>query len=165
MSLIIILPWTTHYQHQNMCLCIGNESHHYPTMNYTLSTPKQSKPKVFQKPKLQYQLCIQTITLYKGRWYFSRSQTPRYILIKRKQVNKLPKDYPPHGSSNNQKETKSHGFPCDSTINHKETISHGSPCESTINHKETMSRGSPCESTINHKEIMSHGSPSMQVHN
>ncbi len=33
--------------------------------------------------------------------------------------------YPPHGSPNNQKETKSQGSPCDSTINHKETISHG----------------------------------------
>jgi hypothetical protein len=64
--------------------------------------------------------------LYKGRWCFSKSQTPLYILIKRKQIKKLPKNHPPHGSSNNQKETKSHGSPCDSTINHKETISHGS---------------------------------------
>ncbi len=39
-SLIILLPQTTHNQHQNMCLCIGNEPHHSPTMNYTLSTPK-----------------------------------------------------------------------------------------------------------------------------
>jgi hypothetical protein len=31
--------------------------------------------------------------LYKGRWCFLKSQTPLYILIKRKQVKKLPKDY------------------------------------------------------------------------
>jgi hypothetical protein len=78
---------------------------------------------------------------YKGRWCFSRSQTPLYILIKRKQVKKLPKNYPPHGSPNNQKETKSHGSPCDPTINHKETKSHGSPCDPTFDHKEQMSHG------------------------
>jgi hypothetical protein len=76
-------------------------------MNYTLSTPKQSKPNVFPKAKLQQQLCIQTMIIYKGRWCFSRSQTPLYILIKRKQVKKLLKNYPPHGSPNNKKETKS----------------------------------------------------------
>ncbi len=106
-SLIILLPQTTHNQHQNMCLCIGNGLHHPPTMNYTLSTPKQSKPNVFPKAKLQQQLCIQTMIIYKGRWCFSRSQTPLYILIKRKQVKKLLKNYPPHGSPNNKKETKS----------------------------------------------------------
>jgi hypothetical protein len=88
---------------------MGNELHHHPTMNYTLSTLKQSKPKDFPKAKLQQQLCIQTMILYKGRWYLSRPQTPLYILIKRKQIKKLPKDYPPHGSPNNQKETKSQG--------------------------------------------------------
>jgi len=62
--------------------------------------------------------------LYKWKC-FSRSQTPPYILTKRKLIKKLPKTYPPHGSPNNQKETKSHGSPCDFTINHKETISHG----------------------------------------
>jgi hypothetical protein len=40
---------------------------------------------------------------------FSRSQTPLYIPIKRKQVKKLPKAYPPQGSPNNQKKTKSKG--------------------------------------------------------
>jgi hypothetical protein len=89
-------------------------------MNYTLSTPKQLKSKVFPEAKPQQQLCIQIMILYKRRWCFSRSQTPLYILIQRKQVKKLPKNYPPHGSPNNQKETKSHGSPCDSTFNHKE---------------------------------------------
>ncbi len=42
--------------------------------------------------------------LYKMMWCFPRSQTPLYILIKRKQIKKLPKDYPPHGASNNQKD-------------------------------------------------------------
>jgi len=135
-SLTILLPWTKHKQHQN-----------------------HSKPKTFQNQNFNsHKLCIHTITLYKWRC-FSRSQTPPYILTKRKLVKKLPKVYPPQGSPNNQKETKSHGSPCDSTINHKETISHGSPCDSTINHKETLSHGSPCDSTINHKETLSHGSP------
>jgi hypothetical protein len=105
-SLIILLPQTTHNQHQNMYLSIGIELHHPPAMNYTLSTLKQSKPKVFSKAKLQQQLCIQTMIHYKGRWCFSRSQTPFYILIQRKQVKKLPKNYTSHGSPNNQKETK-----------------------------------------------------------
>jgi len=117
-SFTILLPWTKHKQHQN-----------------------HSKPKAFQNQNFNSnKLCIHTITLYKGRC-LSRSQTPPYILTKRKLVKKLPKAYPPHGSPNNQKETKSHGSPCDSTINHKEIISHGSPCDSTINHKETISHG------------------------
>ncbi len=36
----LTLLLSTHNQHQNMCLCIGNELHHPSTMNYTLSTPK-----------------------------------------------------------------------------------------------------------------------------
>ncbi len=89
--------------------------------------------------------------------------TPKLFKTKRKLINKLPKTYPPHGSTNNQKEqnhkeTKSHGSPCDFTINHKET-SHGSPCDFTINHKETTSHGSPCDFAINHKETTSHDSP------
>jgi hypothetical protein len=90
-------------------------------MNYTLSTPKQSKPKSLSKSKTS------TTT-----WY---SQTPLYILIKRKQVKKLPQDYPPHGSPNNHMETKSHGSPCDSTINDKEQI-HMVPHVIPFNHKE-----------------------------
>jgi hypothetical protein len=90
--------------------------------------------------------------------FFSRSQTSSYILTKRKLIKKLPKTYPPHGSSNSQKETKSHGSPCDSTINHKRRTSHGSSCDYIINHKKTTSHGSPCDSTIYHKKI-SHGSP------
>jgi len=128
-SFTILLPWTKHKQHQN-------HSNQKPFKNQNFNSNK---------------LCIHTITLYKGRC-FSRSQTPPYILTKRKLVKKLPKAYSPHGSPNNQKETKSHGSSCDSTINHKETKSHGSPCDSTINHKETISHGSPCDSTINHKE-------------
>jgi hypothetical protein len=117
-SLTILLPWTKHKQHQN-----------------------HSKPKAFQNPNSNsHKLCIHTIILYKWRC-LSRSQTPHYILTKRKLVKKFPKIYPPHGSPNNQKETKSHGSSCDSTINHKETISHGSPCVSTINHKEIISHG------------------------
>jgi hypothetical protein len=81
MGFIILLPWTTHLQHK-----------------------KQSTKSIFKTK----QLCIQTMILYKGRRCFSRSQTPLYILIKRKQVKKLPKNYPSHGS------------PCDCTINHKE---------------------------------------------
>jgi hypothetical protein len=89
-----------------------------------------SKPKAFQNQNFNSdKLCIHPITLYKWTCV-SRSQTPFYILIKRKQVKKLPKTYPSQGSSNNQKETKSQGniitwCTCDSTINHKETISHG----------------------------------------
>ncbi len=75
------------------CLCISDGLYHSPTMNYTLSTSKQST-KSLSKAK---QLCIQTMILYKGRWCFSRSQTPLYILIKRKQIKKLPKNYPPQG--------------------------------------------------------------------
>jgi hypothetical protein len=101
-SLTIFLPWTKHKQHQN-----------------------HSKPKAFQNQNFNsHKLCIHIITLYKWRC-FSRSQTPPYILTKRKIVKKLPKVYPSHGSPNNQKERKSHGSPCDSIINHKETISHG----------------------------------------
>jgi len=117
-SFTILLPWIKHKQHQN-----------------------HSKPKAFQNQNFNsHKLCIHTITLYKWRC-FSRSQTPPYILTKRKLIKKLPKAYPPHGFANNQKETKSHGSPCDSIINHKETISHGSPCDSIINHKETISHG------------------------
>jgi len=100
-SLTILLLWTTHKQHQNY-----------------------SKSKVFQNQNFNsHKLCIHTITLYKWRC-FSRSQTPPYILTKRKLIKKPLKIYPSHGFSNNQKETKSHGSPCDSTINHKETTSH-----------------------------------------
>jgi hypothetical protein len=95
-SFTILQPWIKHKQHQN-----------------------HSKPKVFQNQNFNSnKLCIHTIILYKGRC-FSKSQTPPYILIKRELVKKLSKSYPPHGSPNNQKETKSHGSPCDSTINHK----------------------------------------------
>jgi hypothetical protein len=122
-SIIILLPWTTHKQHQNY-----------------------SKPKVFQNQNFNsHKLCIHTIIFYKWR-SFSRSQTPPYILTKRKLIKKLLK-------------TKSHGSPCDSTINHKETKSHGSPCDSTINHKETTSHGSPRDSIINHIKTTSHSSP------
>jgi len=131
-------------------------SYHDLHTNYT-KTIQNQKP--FQNQNFNsHKLCIHTITLYKWRC-FSKSQTPPYILTKWKLIKKLLKTYPPHGSSNNQKETKSHGSPCDCTINHKETTSHGSPCDSTINHKETTSHGSQCDSTINHKEITSHGSP------
>jgi len=117
-SLTILLPWTTHEQHQNYW-----------------------KPKVFQNQNFNsHNLCIHTITLYKWRC-FSRSQTTPYILTKRKLIKKLLKIDSPHGSPNNQKETKSHGSPCDSTINQKETRSHGSPCDFTINDKETTLHG------------------------
>jgi hypothetical protein len=121
------------------------------------NTKTIQKPKAFPKIKtLIHKLCIHIITLYKWR-YFSRSQTPPYILTKRKLIKKFPKTYPPHDSPNNQKETKSHGSPSDSTINHKKTPSHGSPSDSTINHKKTTSHGSPSDSTINHKKTTSHG--------
>jgi hypothetical protein len=82
----IFLPWTKHKQHQN-----------------------HSKPKAFQNQNFNsHKLCIHTITLYKWRC-FSRSQTPLYMLTKRKLMKKLPKAYPPQSSPNNQKETKSHG--------------------------------------------------------
>jgi len=120
-SLIIFLPWITHKQHQNY-----------------------SKPKVFQNQNFNsHKLCIHIIIFYKWR-SFSRSQTPPYILTKRKLIKKLSK-------------TKSHGSPCDSKINHKETTSHGSPRDSTINYKETTSHNSPWDSTINHKKTISHG--------
>jgi hypothetical protein len=86
-----------------------------------------SKPKPFKIKKNSknqnfnsHKLCIHPITMYKWTC-FSRSQTPPYILTKKKQVKKLPKTYPPQGSLNNQNETKSHDSPCDSTINHKGT--------------------------------------------
>jgi hypothetical protein len=152
-SLTIPLSWTTHEQHQNY-----------------------SKTKSLSKIKTSILTNFVFIPWLCTKWRcFSRSQTLPYILIKRKLIKKLPKTYPPHGSPNNQKETKSHGSPCDSTINHKKTpsqgspcdstinhkkiTSHGSPCDSTINHKKTPSQGSPCDSTINHKKITSHGSP------
>jgi hypothetical protein len=97
----------THNQHQNMCLCKGNELHHPPIMNYTLSTPKQSKPKSLSKSKISITTLYSNHDSLQREGCFSRSQTPFYILIKRKQVKKLPKTYPPHGS------------PCDCTINHK----------------------------------------------
>jgi len=85
-SFTILLPWTKHKQHQN-----------------------HSKPKAFQNQNFNSnKLCIHIITLYKWRCLL-RSQTPIYILTKRKLVKKLLKVYPPHGS------------PGDSTINHKET--------------------------------------------
>jgi hypothetical protein len=105
------------------------------------NTKTIQKPKAFPKSKLQFsQTLYSSITLYKWRC-FSRSQTPPYILTKKKLIKKLPKTYPSHGFPNNQKETKSHGSPCDFTINHKKTTSHGSPCDFTINHKKTTSHG------------------------
>jgi hypothetical protein len=140
-SLTILLPWTTHKQHQNY-----------------------SKAKAFQNQNFNsHKLCIHTITLYKMKVFLKVTNTS--LNTNQKETNQeTSKTYPPHGSPNNQKEqnhkeTKSHCSPCDSTINHKEITSHGSPCDSTINHKETTSHGSPCDSTINHKEITSHGSP------
>jgi len=67
-SLTILLPWTTHKQHQNY-----------------------SKPKAFQNQNFNsHKLCIHTITLYKWRC-FSRSRTPPYILTKRKLIKKFLK--------------------------------------------------------------------------
>jgi len=141
-SLTILLPWIKHKQHQN-----------------------HAKSKTFQNQIFNsHKLCIHTITLYKWKC-FSRSQTPPYILTKRKLIKKLPKTYSPYGSPNNQKERKSHGSLGDSTINHKETISHDSPSDSPSDHKETIAHGSPGESTINHKEIISHGSPGESIIN
>jgi hypothetical protein len=144
--------------------------------------------KTIQKPKKNFSKIKTSIltTLYSyhnfvQKWRcFSRSQTPPYILTIRKQLKKLLKTYPPHGSPNNQKKTKSHGSPCDSPINHKEQhhmVPHVipqlitrkqhhmvSPCDSTINHKQTTSHDSPCDSIINHKQTTSHGFP-MWFHN
>ncbi len=98
MNFLILLPWTTHFQHQN-----------------------NQNQKSFQKKIFNNNFVFKLWFFTKEGGVFSRSQTPLYILIKRKQVKKLPQDYPSHGSPNNQKETKSHGegSPCDSTINHK----------------------------------------------
>jgi hypothetical protein len=73
--------------------------HHSPTMIYTQTTPKLFKTKnLFQNQNFNsHKLCIHTIILYKWRC-FSRSQTPFYILTKKKPIKKLPKTYPPHGS-------------------------------------------------------------------
>jgi len=96
-------------------------SYHDLHTNYT-KTIQDQKP--FQNQNFNsHKFCIHTITLYKWRC-FSRSQTSPYILTKMKLIKKLPKTYPPQGSPNNQKETKSHGSPCDFTINHKKTTSH-----------------------------------------
>jgi len=85
-SLTILLPWTKHKQHHN-----------------------HSKPKAFLNQNFNsHKFRIHTITLYKWR-YLLKLQTPIYILTKGKLVKKLPKAYPPHGSPNKQKETKSHG--------------------------------------------------------
>jgi len=110
--------------------------YHELNINNTKTIQNQKPFKNFNFNKL----CIHTITLYKGMC-FSRSQTPLYILTKRKLIKKLLKAYPPHGSSHNQKKTKSHGSPCDSISNHKETKSHDSSCDFTINHKKTISYG------------------------
>jgi hypothetical protein len=72
-----------------------------------------------------YKPCIHTITLYKW-WWHSRSQTPPYILTKKKQVKKLLKIYPTQGSTNNQKDTKSKGNNITWKQYHMETKSHGS---------------------------------------
>jgi hypothetical protein len=97
-SLTILLSWITHKQHQNYS-----------------KTKSSSINQNFNSPTLySYHNFVQ-------KWRcFSRSQTPLYILTKRNLLKKLPKTYPSHGSPNNQKKTKSHGSPCDSTINHKE---------------------------------------------
>jgi hypothetical protein len=71
---------STHNQHQNMCLCKGNELHHPPIMNYTQSTPKQSKSKSLFKSKTSI------TTLYSNhdslQWevvFIKVTNTPLYI--------------------------------------------------------------------------------------
>jgi len=129
-SLTILLPWTTHKQHQNY----SKTKSFFQNQNFN-----------------SYKLGIHTITLYKNEGV---SQGHKHFL---KLHKKLPKTYPPHNSPNNQKKTKSHVSPRDFTINHKEQHHMVSPCDSTINHKQTTSHGSPCDSIINHKQTTSHG--------
>jgi hypothetical protein len=126
-------------------------------MNYTQTTPKLFKTKSLSKSKLQFSQVLYSYHNFVQMKVSFKVTNTSLNINKRKLIKKLPKTYPPHGSPNNQKETKSHGSPCDSTINHKETTSHGSPCDSTMNHKETISHGSPCDSTMNHKKTTSHG--------
>jgi hypothetical protein len=145
------------------------------------NTKTIQKPKSFSKIKTSILTTLYSYHNFVQKWRcLSRSQTPPYKLIKRNLLKKLLKTYPSQGSPNNQKKTKSHGSPCDSTINHKEqhhmvspcdsTINHKkqhhmvSPCDSTINHKEQHHMVSPCDSTINHKKTISHGFP-MWFHN
>ncbi len=87
----------------------------------------------------------------------SRSQTPPYILPKKKLIKKLPKVYPAHGSPNNQKETKSQGSPCDSIINHKEIISHGTH---DINQCTMTTQLTPLNNYLNNCVITSSYTPS-----
>jgi hypothetical protein len=133
------------------------------------NTKTIQKPKSFSKIKTSILTTLYSYHNFVQKWRcFSRSQTPLYILIKRNLLKKLPKTYPSQGSPNNQKKTKSHGSPYDSTINHKEQhhmVHHVipqlitrkqhhmvSPCDSTINHKKQHHMVSPCDSTINHKK-------------
>jgi len=104
-SLTFLLSWSKHKQHQN-----------------------HSKPKAFQNQNFNsHKLCIHSITLYKWRW-FLRSQTPPYILTKRKPVKKLLK-FIHHKVPQIIKKKQNHKVPhvipqlitcctCDSTINH-----------------------------------------------
>jgi hypothetical protein len=58
---------------------MGNGLHHPPTMNHTLSTPKQSKAKVFPKAKFQEQLCIPNYdSLQRKVVFFKVTNTPLY---------------------------------------------------------------------------------------
>jgi hypothetical protein len=84
--LTILLPWIKHKQHQNH------------------SKPKPRIPSQFYPIKL----CIHTIILYQVKVFFQRSQTPPYILSKRKLNKKLPITWFPmwFHTLNNKKETK-----------------------------------------------------------
>jgi hypothetical protein len=87
-------------------------------MNYTQTTQKLFKTKSFSKIKTFILLNFVFIDNFVQNKVFSRSQTPLFILTKRKQIKKLPKTYPPQDSPNNQKEQ-----------NHKETKNHMVPHE------------------------------------
>jgi len=103
------------------------------------NTKTIQKSKAFSKTSILTNFVF--ISWFCIKWKcFSRSQTPPYILIKRKLIKILLKTYSPHGSLNNRKETKSHGSSCDSIINHKKTTSREEPCDFTINHKKTTSQ-------------------------
>jgi hypothetical protein len=83
------------------CLCIISMLHHSPTMNFTWTTPKPFKTKnstpftiLFHKISHSYN------NFFLSKWRcFQRSQTPTYILTKKKLNKKFPKVYTSHAPS------------------------------------------------------------------
>jgi hypothetical protein len=82
------------------CLCTINMSHHLLTMNFPWTTPKTFQSKISTPFTILFHKISHSYNnFFLSKWRcFQRSQTPIYILTKRKLNKEFSKVYTSHGS-------------------------------------------------------------------